>query len=271
MSYWHSNPSGGSPRKTNHTTQKCANCGEGSHMFINDSRSGDCVCRSCGAVIDERQIVEDVAEYRQFTMNADETVDNQQARRVGHAISIYQYESLSFSVDKDEQNFILNGQRKMTQFFRAAFSDSFPKHVACRASELYDFACRKQRAEKKAAENLPTASCALRQRQKYSKKTTLIVASIWNALLEANIAKGWSVQKISGFFNKYVSDESVTKCIKDFRNSLDTQSSSLSIRTSAPKYTGSGKKIADGILQANASKVSRVANINKKNAPSSPC
>jgi len=136
-------------------------------------------------IIEESIVQEDVTEYRQFE---DSMESNAHKQRVGKAESMFlTHTEHVFTRDPDEKLFYDIGLQMMNEFFTSEFQDTRPKKIQARSQELFDYAFKCQKEQKQGArpfgyhDPLPPGDSLVPKRQKYSLKTTFIIASIWIA------------------------------------------------------------------------------------------
>ena len=189
-------------------------CGK-SDSFVYDYRGGDQVCVSCGAVKNERMICEE-AEYRLF--NDDSSSQNKV--RAGPATSTFMMDDQSTShnrLDTDERKFLYDGWRNIDQVINRMFPDSQPAVVRSRAKELYQKAFLYQRDQKRGDKEFKKDEEDNNQlRQRYSKRKTYVVTSLYVALKENEIdLRDILAQLNSALEGAEVSMDSIKTCLTE--------------------------------------------------------
>lgn len=161
-------------------------------------------------IIEESIVQEEVPEYRQF----EDSIGNTQKQRVGKAESIFLTDTQHvFTRDADEKLFYDTGLQMMNEFFSSEFQDSRPKNIQARSQELFDYAFKCQKEQKQGArpfgyhDPLPPGDSLVPKRQKYSLKTTFIIASIWIACNDYDFHHyKLSLPYLCHYFKKHVTE-----------------------------------------------------------------
>lgn len=193
----------------------CSNCMRKTQIVCNWN-TGDKICNECGLILEERMIIEDAPEYRIYSEENSNSSTQASKERVGKSQSIFESSiDCEFQTKTDEKLFYIKGQKMMDKFFCQHFPDSRCKSMEFRAKEIYDQVFQHQRREKVTSfTDITTTATQQKKRIKYSKKKTFVTAAIWIALMEMGPPNDkWSLQYISSFFGKPISEDRIKKSL----------------------------------------------------------
>lgn len=190
--------------------EKCNNCLVSGKIRLN-WRSGDKTCTNCGIVLEERMVVDDVLEYREFSGCGEDAKECESRRRVGEVFSIFGPSVLAHGTTKtDDKLFLDKGKQLLDDFFTTHFVGCRDKSVESRAHEIYEQAYMKQRAEKS------QSSPETKRRLKFSRRKTYLTAAIWMAFMESGASRNrWSVKQIAQHFQVPLTEEVVKRALRD--------------------------------------------------------
>jgi len=205
----------------------CQNCNTESAL-VEDHKSGDLICSTCGSIAQERLIGTD-AEYRVFS---EDSASYNKVHYSGSYNPLMEYSLTEKSkLERDEKEFLWDGLKNIDEIlYRLYHGDGVNKQVAERAKELFQKAFRIQVEQKKGNISMKRSGNKdkLKNRQKFSRRKQFVVASLFQALEEywkmlesgSSYKKGqlkkWTIDDLSNQMDGIqVSKYSVDNCLTD--------------------------------------------------------
>jgi len=192
----------------------CPECG--SEEFIEDERSADVICASCG-VVRQGRLVSQEAEYRVF---ADDSASKSKVHYTAYNPFMEYSLTEASKLERDEKEFLWDGLKNIEEvFYKLTKGDSVNRPVQERAKELFQKAFRMQMAQKKGTVPMKRASgveaVRFKNRQKFSRRKQFVISCLYQALKEHNI-NTWGIEELSEQLDGIqVSKYSVRNCLKD--------------------------------------------------------
>jgi len=195
------------------TMTVCPHCGDTCEI-VEDHKSGDLICSSCGCVSSEK-LISTQAENRVF---ADEPSSKMKGR-TGNLYNPFMEHSLTerSRLERDEKEFLWDGLKNIDDIcFKLYKGDLSNSAAQQRAKELFQKAFQMQVQQKKGAIPMKRSNSKKKDnRIKFSKRKQFVVACLHKALEENNI-KTWSIADLSTLMDGIaVSNQSATNCLKD--------------------------------------------------------
>jgi len=191
----------------------CVHCGEKSEI-VEDHKSGDLICSSCGNVSSEK-LISTQAENRVF---ADEPSSKMKGR-TGNLYNPFTEHNLTEKsrLERDEKEFLWDGLKNIDEIcFKLYNGDLTNSAAQQRAKELFQRAFHMQVQQKKGVVPMKRSNSKKKDnRIKFSKRKQFVVACLHKALEENNI-KTWTITDLSTLMDGIqVSNASANNCLKD--------------------------------------------------------